>query len=156
MWKAFDKTELTHSSIHHLMAIHNLVEQNGYARGIDISKYLDITRSSVSITVNALKDKGYVAEDKNKFYQLTEKGHKIVDLVLENRLILQHFFETTLELSPLESEAEACKTEHLVSTFGMDRMKLFNSFYSSDHEAAAQFRAAWNDYILENEKKERV
>jgi DtxR family transcriptional regulator, Mn-dependent transcriptional regulator len=152
MWKSFDKTELTHSSIHHLMAIHKLIEQNGYARGTDISKYLDITRSSVSITINTLKDKGYVEEDQNKFYQLTEKGHKIVDMVLENRLILQHFFEATLELSAFESETEACKTEHLVSAFGIDRMRLFNSFYSSDSEAAAQFRAAWNKYIQKNEK----
>jgi len=152
MWKAFDKTELTHSSIHHLMAIHKLIESAGYARGVDISKYLNITRSSVSITIGALKEKGYVLEDQNKFYHLTEKGHALVDMVLENRLILQRFFEATLKLSPLESEAEACKTEHLLSPFGMDRMKLFNEFYVSKNEAATNFRAAWNAYIQEIEK----
>ena len=92
VWKKFDETELSHSSIHHLLAINNLKKENGYSRSVDIANYLNISRSSVSITLNKLKEKGFVKEDKNRFLQLSEKGSELVNSVLSKRRIVERFF----------------------------------------------------------------
>ena len=92
LWKRFDTTELSHSSIHHLLAIHDLIKENGYARSIDIAKYLEITRGSASKTLHKIKDKGFIVEDSNKFYRLAEKGKGLVNSVLSKRRIAENFF----------------------------------------------------------------
>ena len=115
VWKNFDKTELTHSSIHHLLAINTLLRDNGYSRAVDISKYLNISRASVSITVTKLKEKGFVEEDKNRFLNLSKKGKHLVNSVLSKRRIVKQFFREVLDLSAGEAESEACKVEHLLS-----------------------------------------
>ena len=70
VWKKFEQTELTHSSIHHLLAINSLLKENGYSRSVDVANHLNISRASVSITVNKLREKGFVTEDKNRFLGL--------------------------------------------------------------------------------------
>ena len=77
VWKKFEENGLTHSSVHHVMAIHELLKDKGYARGIDVANYLDISRSSVSVTLHKLLAKGYIVEDNNKFFQLTDEGKEL-------------------------------------------------------------------------------
>ena len=48
VWKNFEDNELTHSAAHHLMAVHELRQEYGYARVSDIAKHLRITKGSVS------------------------------------------------------------------------------------------------------------
>ena len=98
LWKRFDTIELSHSSIHHLLAIHDLIKENGYARSIDIAKYLEITRGSASKTLHKIKDKGFIVEDSNKFYRLAEKGKGLVNSVLSKRRIAENFFNNILQL----------------------------------------------------------
>ena len=51
------KINLSHSMAHYLMAIHQLKEEKGYARGIDIAKLLGLTKGSVSLALKKLKAK---------------------------------------------------------------------------------------------------
>jgi len=115
VWKKFDETELTHSSVHHLMAVHHLINHNGYARAIDISRHLNLTRGSISVTLNKLKQKRYLEEDQNKFYRLTEKGELFITAILDKRQILKKFFTEILQLPEEKAEIDACKIEHLLS-----------------------------------------
>jgi len=140
IWKKFDETELTHSSVHHLMAINNLLQQNGYSRAVDISNYLNISRSSVSITVSKLKDKGFVQEDSNRFLNLSEKGIQMVNSVLAKRRVVAQFFREVLDLTESEAEIEACKVEHLLSEPTGKKLLSFMGFYLSQQPAACQFR----------------
>ena len=116
LWKKFDEVEMTHSSVHHLMAIYELLKKNGYVRGVDVAKYLDISRSSVSITMKKLISRGYVVEDENKFYKFTSQGEELINSVLSKRHIIKMFFEEVLGLSEELAEEEACKIEHLASS----------------------------------------
>ena len=76
VWRAYEENELSHSAAHHLLSIHELRRQSGYARVSDIAKHLSITKGSVSTAMKLLKERGYVQEDHNKFLELTEKGSK--------------------------------------------------------------------------------
>ncbi|TFH01274.1 MAG: metal-dependent transcriptional regulator [Calditrichales bacterium] len=140
VWKKFDETALTHSSIHHLLAIKNLIKENGYSRAVDISNHLNISRASVSITVTKLKDKGFVREDKNRFLILSSKGERLVNSVMSKRRVVEQFFAEVLDLPTQEAEVEACKIEHLLSEPTGKRLISFMGYYLSGQQEVVRFR----------------
>ena len=73
VWRAYEENELSHSAAHHLLSIHELRRQSGYARVSDIAKHLSITKGSVSTAMKLLKERGYVQEDHNKFLRADGK-----------------------------------------------------------------------------------
>ncbi len=149
LWKKFDEVALTHSSVHHLMAMHELLKKNGYVRGVDIAKYLDISRSSVSITLRKLITKGFVSEDENKFYQFTDKGLNLINGVLAKRRIIKIFFENVLHLPEDLAEAEACKIEHLLEEETGQRLMSFMGFYLSGNSTVKRFRDKYETFRFE-------
>ncbi len=149
LWKKYDEIELTHSSVHHLMAMHELLKKNGYVRGVDIAKYLNISRSSVSITLRKLIGKGYVLEDENKFYQFTGRGQNLINGVLSKRHIIQLFFEKVLNLSPGSAEAEACKIEHLLNEETGQRLMTFMGYFLSETKEVKQFQHAYGKFVYD-------
>ena len=139
---------LTHNSVHYLIAICSLLQNNGYARAVDIAKYLDITRGSVSITLRKLELKGYVNKDHNKFLSLTDQGKSVVNLVLSSRRLLVRFFKDVLKLSKDKAEAEACKIEHLLGKYTSQRLYTFLGLLLSEKSEAIQFREKLKQFEL--------
>jgi len=146
LWKKFDEVELTHSSVHHLMAMHELLKKNGYVRGVDIATHLNISRSSVSITLKKLKLKGYVDEDDNKFFQFTEHGKELINSVLSKRRIIQSFFKNVLDLPDELAESEACKVEHLLEEQTGQKLMSFMGYFLSGATPAEKFRNKFKDF----------
>jgi Mn-dependent DtxR family transcriptional regulator len=143
VWKTFDENVVTHSSAHHLMAIRELLQHYGYARVTDVAKHLGITRGSASVTLKALKEKGYATEDANKFLRLTASGKRIVQTIEANREVLQKFFRDVLAANHEQAEIDACKLEHLLSSeIGKRLLDFLDFLFSEDHRAAA-FLAAF-------------
>lgn len=149
LWKKFDEVELTHSSVHHLMAIYELLKKNGYVRGVDVSKYLDISRSSVSITMKKLISRGYVTEDENKFFRFTPHGEELINNVLNKRRIIKMFFENVLALSPEIAEEEACKIEHLLEEQTSQKLMTFLGFYLSQRDTVEDFKKQFKAFNYE-------
>jgi len=131
-WKQFEATELTHSSFHHLWAIHELLKVNGYARSTDVSKHLNISRGSASITLKKLKEKGYLDEDQNKFFHLTDISKKLINATLVNRRAFKKFFNDVLGLDEQTSLEDACKIEHLVSGETAASLIKFLEFFTNN------------------------
>ena len=146
VWKKFDQAELTHSSIHHLLAVNTLLKENGYARAVDIATLLNISRASVSSTLNKLREKGFIKEDKNRFLQLSEKGSYIVNSVLTKRRIIQQFLSQVLELNDEEAEINACKMEHLLSESAGKKLISFIGYFLSDQKDAQKFRKKYKEF----------
>ena len=115
VWKAFEKNSISHSAAHHLMTIYDLLDKNGYARVTDVAKSLEITRGSASITLKALKEKGFVREDENKFLRLSEEGERISHSIQSIKKIFEKFLVDVLRVAPKQAEVDACKIEHLLS-----------------------------------------
>jgi len=146
VWKKFEQTELTHSSIHHLLAINSLLKENGYSRSVDVANHLNISRASVSITVTKLREKGFVREDKNRFLRLSKKGKNLVNSVLTKRRIVQQFFREVLDLSSQDAEVEACKVEHLLSEPTGKKLISFMGYFLSDQTDAIKFRKGLENF----------
>ena len=125
VWKAFAENEITHSGAHHLLAIHDLVSDRGYARVTDVARFLDITTGSASTNLKSLKSRGLVEEDDNKFLKLTSKGQKLAQAILTKRKILREFFTSVLGVASDQAEIDACKTEHLLSMETTSKMAKF-------------------------------
>jgi DtxR family transcriptional regulator, Mn-dependent transcriptional regulator len=115
VWKQFGENLVTHSAAHHLLAIRDLTVSRGYARVTDVAKHLRITTGSASTNLKALKQKGLVTEDDNRFLALSEEGRRIADAILDHRRTVQDFFIEVLSISPQQAEIDACKIEHLLS-----------------------------------------
>lgn len=115
VWKEFNDNVVTHSAAHHLLAILELTKKRGYARVTDVAKFLEITTGSASTNLKNLKQKGFVAEDENRFLSLSEEGRSIAVGILKRREILRRFFTEVLGVHPEQASIDACKTEHLLS-----------------------------------------
>ena len=146
VWKKFEENGLTHSSMHHLMAIYELLKSKGYARGIDVANYLDISRSSVSVTLHKLLAKGFIIEDDNKFFLLTEEGKELTNSVLSIRKIVKMFFKDVLDLPEQIAEEDACKVEHLLNHKTGENLYKFVAFFMSSDPTSKEFREKFSNY----------
>ena len=141
VWKSYEANELSHSAAHHLMAVHELREQHGYARVSDIAQHLKITKGSVSSAMKQLKERGYVQEDHNRFLGLTEIGLQVVQETESSRMVFQKFLSEVLGMDEDDAEIDACKVEHLISPEARGRMVGFlGSVLSNEAEAQSFLR----------------
>ncbi len=115
IWKEFNKNELSHSAAHYLMAIHQVHEKQGYARLIDISKHLNLSKGSLSISLKPLVQKKFILEDENKHLRLSPKGLAFANHIEHTCEVVTELFVDILKIKPSAAEIDACKIEHLLS-----------------------------------------
>lgn len=144
-WKEFDQNIITHSAAHHLMAIDDLVRKLGYARVSDVARALNITRGSVSISLQPLKKAGLVAQDENRHLRLSARGQALADAIKTKRHLLHRLFADVLGVDAVQAEIDACKIEHLISRPTAEKLIAFLRFTDSDAPVVRQFRAALRD-----------
>ncbi len=142
-WKEFDQNVVSHSAAHHLMAIDNLLQTHGYARVSDVARQLNITRGSVSISLQPLKRAGLVIQDENRHLRLSERGQALADSIRTKRVLMQRFFSDVLGVDPVQAEVDACKLEHLISNTTARHLISFLRFFNTEAPVARQFRDAW-------------
>ena len=124
-WKVSDRTSVTHSMGHYLMAVRDQLRERGYARVTDISARLDVARSSVSVMLDSLCDKGYLTKDENHFFQLTEQGESVAKQIYGNHLLLETFLHEILGVDMETALVDACRMEHLLSRDSSIRLLCF-------------------------------
>lgn len=125
------------------MAIDDLIQRLGYARVSDIARQLNITRGSVSISLQPLKKVGLIIQDENRHLRLSEQGQSLVDAIKTKRLIVQRLFSELLGVGASQAEIDACKLEHLVSNETARRLVSFLRFLDSYPQIAKRFLAEW-------------
>jgi len=139
VWKEFEENQLSHSAAHYLMTIRDLLQERGYARVTDVAKELNITRGSCSISLKALKRRGLVVEDDNKFLQLSEEGLSLADMVQHNDELLEALLRDVLGVSAEQSEIDACKLEHLLSIETSKALHKFIALFRSEKSSVKEF-----------------
>ena len=83
-------------------------------RSIDICKYMNYSKPSISRAMKNLKNEVYIEIDGNGYIELTEKGMKIASKIYEKHKILTDYF-VSLGVSEKTAEDDACKIEHVIS-----------------------------------------
>ncbi|HMQ16845.1 MAG TPA: metal-dependent transcriptional regulator [Phycisphaerae bacterium] len=148
-WKEFDANIVTHSAAHHLMAIADLLAKLGYARVSDVARALNITRGSVSISLQPLKKAGLVVQDENRHLGLSARGQALVEAIKAKRRIVERFLAGVLGVDSVQAEIDACKFEHLLSDESARRLVSFLRFFDSDQRRARHFLEAWRSFDQE-------
>jgi len=145
-WKEFERNPISHSAAHHIIAIAELREKTGYARVSDVARLLNITRGSASLTLKALKQRGLVEEDANRFLLLSETGEAVARAVRGKKFLLESFLHNVLGVSQKTAEEDTCKIEHLISDETADRLAQFLRLVLSADKRATGFRKVWEEF----------
>ena len=104
-----------------------LQQKHGMVRSVDVARHMEVTKPSVCVAVNTLKDGGFLIMDENHFLHLTDIGREVAEKIYERHC----FFTEQLiaaGVDPKTAEADACRIEHVISNESFARLK----------EAAAQ------------------
>lgn len=106
--------KLRSSGEDYLKAILILQKEKGAVRSIDVARYLDVTKPSVSHAVAVLQEGGFLVMDQHRRLQLTEVGIELAEATYE-----KHKFFTELLVSAgvdeKTAEQDACRMEHAIS-----------------------------------------
>ena len=124
----------------YLERIHELIEQKGYARAVDIARVLEISQPSVTAMVQKLAQAGYLNYEKYRGLTLTEKGRTVAGAIRERHKTLQRFF-TLLGLPAKTQERDIEGIEHCLSPATMSAMDRLADFFEANPSIVRQFSA---------------
>ena len=111
----------------YLEAILVLHKKMGMVRSVDVARHMEVTKPSVCVAVNTLKDGGFLIMDENHFLHLTDIGREVAEKIYERHC----FFTEQLiaaGVDPKTAEADACRIEHNIS---MESFEKLRDYYSS-------------------------
>lgn len=94
-------------------------------RSIDISKELNITKSSVSEMLKKMLDKGYIRFKPYSNIYFTKKGLNEAISIMHNHRVIEVFLKKVLRYDLSKVHAEAHKLEHAFSEESIKRLDLF-------------------------------
>ena len=84
--------EPSQSAEDYLERIHELIEEKGYARVVDIASSLQVKQASVTSMVQKLGELGYLNYEKYRGLILTDKGRAVASKIQKRHETLSRFF----------------------------------------------------------------
>ena len=108
-----------------------LQKKLGMVRSLDVARHMEVSKPSVCVAVNTLREGGFLTMDENHFLHLTDVGREVAEIIYE-----RHCFFTerliSLGVDPKTAEADACRIEHVISTESFEHLK--KSFENNNRE----------------------
>jgi Mn-dependent DtxR family transcriptional regulator len=104
----------------YLERIHELIEEKGYARVVDIASSLAVKQASVTSMVQKLGDLGYLNYVKYRGLVLTEKGRAVATRIQKRHETLARFFS----LFGLDTETQQRDIEGIEHHLSPDTVKI--------------------------------
>src|SRR5688500_7649793 len=98
----------------YLERIHELIEEKGYARVVDIALSLQVKQASVTSMVQKLGELGYINYEKYRGLVLTDKGREVATRIQKRHETLSRFF-SLLGLPAKTQQADIEGIEHHLS-----------------------------------------
>ena len=99
-----------------------LQKKLGMVRSVDVARHMGVSKPSVCVAVNTLKDGGFLTMDENHFLHLTNEGRKVAEEIYERHC----FFTEQLiaaGVDPKTAEVDACRIEHAISDESFSKLK---------------------------------
>ena len=94
----------------------------GAVRSVDVARYMGVSKPSVCVAANTLKDGGFLTMDEDHFLHLTDEGRTTAEKIYERHC----FFTEQLiaaGVDPKTAENDACRMEHVISTESFEKIK---------------------------------
>lgn len=93
-------------------------------RAIDIATETGYKKSSVSVAMKLLREKGYITVNPSGFIYLTESGKEVAEMIYERHTFLTDML-TKLGVNKEIAVQDACKIEHVISKESFQAIKYF-------------------------------
>lgn len=91
-------------------------------RSVDICAELGYKKSSVSIAMKNLREKGHITVTDAGFIYLTDSGKEIAEMIYERHELLSAWL-VKLGVSESVATEDACKMEHVISKESFEAIK---------------------------------
>jgi Mn-dependent DtxR family transcriptional regulator len=111
----------------YLERIHELIEEKGYARVVDIASSLDVKQASVTSMVQKLGELGYLNYEKYRGLILTDKGREVATGIQKRHETLSRFF-SLFGLSEETQKRDIEGIEHHLSPATVEVLATSRSF----------------------------
>ena len=122
----------------YLERIHELIEQKGYARVVDIASSLKVKQASVTSMVQKLGEDGYLKYEKYRGLVLTDKGREVARAIQNRHITLSRFFS----LFGLDAETQVRDIEgieHHLSPATVEMVADLARFFEEHPDTLQQF-----------------
>ena len=116
----------------YMEVIYELIEEKGYARSVDISRYLGVKSPSVTSMLQRLDRMRLVDYEKYRGIRLTAKGERLAKSVKERHLVITRFLQI-LGVTEDIANSDAEGIEHHVHRTTIDRISRFVDFVNNNH-----------------------
>lgn len=106
----------------YLEAVLVLQKEKGMVRSVDVARHIGVSKPSVCVAVNTLKEGGFLTMDEDHFLHLTDIGREIAEQIYEKHC----FFTEQLIAAGVDSktaEVDVCRIEHAISNESFRRLK---------------------------------
>ncbi len=151
MIKGEVQREQTASMEDYLEAVAMLRGKGKMVKVSQISRKLKVKMPSVSAALKKLSEQGLVEHEKYGHIKLTLEGNKVAGDVLRRHKALTRFLNEALGIDQETAEEDACKIEHVISSFSMERLAKFVEFIGACPLGRTNFPGRY-EYYLEHGK----
>jgi Mn-dependent DtxR family transcriptional regulator len=106
----------------YLELIDELIQEKGYARGVEIADRLHVKQPTVTLMLQRLAGKGLVVYQKNRGVNLTSKGRKLARAMRQTHAIIAEFLHLIgIDLKLANKVAE--DVEHCLPSEVIDKLE---------------------------------
>ena len=121
------------SAENYLETILELSQQLPAVRSVDIANELGYKKSSVSVAMKNLREKGHITVSEEGFLKLTDSGRAIAEMIRERHQLLTMWL-THLGVPEDIASEDACKIEHHISEESFEAIKKHVNAFKSEEE----------------------
>jgi Mn-dependent DtxR family transcriptional regulator len=146
------KLSPSQSAEDYLERIHELIENKGYARVVDIASSLRVKQASVTSMVQKLAEAGYLEYEKYRGLLLTDTGREVARKIQNRHATLSRFF-SLFGLDPETQREDIEGIEHHLSPATVEILADLAQFFEKHPETLRSFQRSRNGGRRKNETK---
>jgi Mn-dependent DtxR family transcriptional regulator len=132
------QTRPSQSAEDYLERIHELIQEKGYARVVDIASSLEVKQASVTSMVQKLDELGFVKYEKYRGLILTDKGRDVARVIQNRHETLSRFF-SLFGLSAETQQQDIEGIEHHLSPATVDVLADLAHFFEQNPAVLKDF-----------------
>lgn len=132
-------TSPSQSAEDYLERIHELIQEKGYARVVDIASSLKVKQASVTSMVQKLAESGYLNYEKYRGLILTEKGRVVACRIKQRHQTLSRFF-SLFGLDEQTQQDDIEGIEHHLSPDTVEILSNLATFFEENPQTLKAFR----------------
>ena len=137
----------------YLEAIFHIIEDKQAVRAKDISRRMNVSRSSVTGALHAMAERGLVNYEPYDVITLTPEGEAAARDVIQRHEGLRDFFIEILAVDAAQADEAACKMEHAVSPEILERLGQFVRFVRNRPNGGAGRIRKFREYCSRSRRR---